>query len=302
MTSDQRACLHLLIVVVIGCALLAISHMLLGCGGDTSYTEREGRVQVDGWTQAGLLPYVDVLIVLDQSGSMTDDRMNVSAGLLQLAFDLNEAAEDWSITIVPATPMLTQVLGPYTPDSPDVYTRISQAPYMMMGQGSVEVGYPPVINWLGTDIYDPYAPLLVVWVSDEDEQSGIGPEYMAGWMQTAKPRGVPIDPIAIVNTKDCGGNGGTIGHSYMELMRLYGKEATDLCTPGWEGWIASMSLILGARSEIQLTLDPIEDTIAVFVDWAQVTRWWYDGEYNMVRLLDTPEPGSAVFAVYEVAE
>ena len=286
----------LLMCVVVGVAVAAVT----ACTGDHYYTEKDARIQVDGYTQLGRLPYLDVLLVLDTSGSMEEDEERLVQGIRQLVRDLDDSVEEWAVTIIAADEWPAYPMGPYPSTTQNAEELIPMAAMALRGFGG-EFGFAAVQNY---SIFDPFSPdenLLLIWISDEDEQSGITPAKMERWLDAEKYLPAIVDPIAIVNLGDCGGSG-TRGENYIRLVRRYGKEPVNLCQPGWHSWVTEFSLLLAGRSVVYLTEQPVPSSIVVEVDWEPEVQWWYDPGPNAVELLEMPEEGEVVTVVYEVAE
>ena len=137
--------------------------------GETEY----GEIWVDSDTQTSAMDGVDILWVIDTSGSMHRYDPQLMAGMEAMMNALPESG--WRLAMMSSDPMragaeaqFPLVPGDDIDDAMDMYN--------MMGRGGMEEGFDAAYEYLVNNSYAttwlrPDAALLIVFVSDEEEQS-----------------------------------------------------------------------------------------------------------------------------------
>ena len=142
---------------------------------------------------------------------------------------------------------------------------------------------------------------LIIFISDEDEQSIFTADTFHYWLQDEYVA-VQHDTVSIVKTEtsDCeSGWSASIGEKYVELSAYYGKMPTDICSD-WELALADSTFLTGPRDYIELSQTPVEDSISVYVDHVITEEWYYLPNTNIVYLDFIPVEGSLVEVGYVV--
>ncbi len=258
-------------------------------------------VVVDSLIQSTLPVSIDVLIVLDTSGSMSNNYEQVSRGVEILRGDIEGITYDYRVGFINSSLIDTYFSGPY-----DVYSSAIDfllAPWVLSGDRE-EVAFAAVYDFTlntieGQDFFREYADKLIIFVSDEDEQSPLTADVFHYWLKD-EFKTVQHDIVAIVNTGvgDCETSWNTnIGYRYIDLSAYYGKTATDICSD-WELALADSTFLVGPVDYINLSQIPVEDTIAVYVDKVLNDEWYYLSAPNTVYLDFVPVEGSLVEVGY----
>ena len=243
---------------------------IAACTPDYQMTDREEvRVIVDSYVQAEQLEELDVLVVLDTSGSMSDNYNDVADGMDILRADIESLTLDYRFGYVTMDPDNLNYLGPYDASS--------SAIDMLMAPGLLpmtmpEEGFAATYNFFSTlepyDFRRPEADFLLFLISDEDEQSAITAELFYEWMND-EFKGINHDVVCVVNPDDGTGNSwaNEIGYKYIELSDLYSKDTVDLQEEDWSVWLADSSYLTQRKDYITLSHDsPIIASIIVYVD------------------------------------
>ena len=283
---------------------------LFGCAADYSVITQEvemtgkseAEVHIDSFIQASKPEQIDVLVLLDTSCSMNDNYSQVSTGVELLRNDLNNVTNDYNIAFINTSLIEPYFAGIFDNNSPTI--DFIMAPWSL-GWDHTEAGFSALYNFTNsmpeaTEFFRKTADKLFIFVSDEEEQSGIPVEVFEDWLKT-EFRGVQRDVVAIVTVPDSECEytdyNANIGQKYADLARYYGKDAIDICS-NWELWLSNSTFLIGPIDYVKLTYTPIEESIKIYIDRFETDRWEYDEQINTVQLFERPQPGSLIEAVY----
>jgi len=284
--------------------------LLGGCSADYSMITQKVDVQeviptevyIDSFIQPSRPEQIDVLVLLDTSCSMNDNYNQVSTGVELLRNDLNTVTNDYNIAFIN-----TSLRDPYFVGIFDNSTSIIDfiiAPWTLGGD-SIEAGFSALYDFTNTmpesvTFFRESADKLFIFVSDEEEQSGIPTNVFADWLKS-EFKGVQRDVVSIVTVPDSECEytdySANIGHKYIELARHYGKDGIDICS-NWELWLSDSTFLVGPVDYIKLTYTPIEESIKVYIDRFETDQWEYEEQTNTIHLFRTPPEGSLVEAAY----
>ena len=258
-------------------------------------------VVVDSLIQSGLPTSIDVLIVLDTSGSMSDNYEQVSRGVEILRGDIEGITYDYKIGFINSSLIKPYFSGPY-----DIYSSAIDfllAPWILGGDRE-EIAFTATYEFLlnageASAFFRYDADKLIIFISDEDEQSILSADVFHYWLKD-EFRDVQHDIVAIVNTGvgDCeNGWNAYVGEKYIDLSAYYGKTATDICSD-WELALADSTFLVGPVDYINLSETPIEDTLVVYIDKVITEEWYYLSNTNTVYLDFIPTEGSLIEVGY----
>jgi hypothetical protein len=278
---------------------------MLGCQSDfmAIEQERERITIVDSYIQPDQLEELDVLVVLDTSGSMSDNYDDVADGMELLRTDIESLTLDYRFGYITMDPGLLSYIGPY--DSSSTAIDMLMAP-TLLPMTMLEEGFGATYTFFATEeglaFRRPEADFLLFLISDEDEQSAIQPDLFYDWMHD-EFKDISHDVVCVVNPDD--GSGSTwaneIGYKYIELADLYGKDTVDLGSEDWSVWLSDSSYLTQIKDYIVLSdPNPIEDSIVVYIDHQSTTGWKYNKDSNTVQLSFVPGHGSLVEVGYNV--
>jgi len=289
---------------------LLLIGLSLGCAADysiiTSKVEVEEiqptEIYVDSYIQPSRPEQVDVLIILDTSCSMSDNYTQVSTGVELLRNDLNSVTNDYNIAFINTSLREPYFVGIFDNTSPLI--DFIMAPWTL-GTDFHEAGFSAVYNFTtmmpeATEFFRETADKLFIFISDEEEQSGIPTNVFESWFGTEFAT-IQRDIVSIVTVLDSECEytqyAANIGYKYIDLAKHYGKDGIDICSD-WELWLSNSTFLIGPVNYIKLTHTPIEESIKVYIDRFETDQWEYDEQENMIRLFRTPAAGSLVEAVY----
>jgi hypothetical protein len=285
--------------------------LVFGCNADysiiTGHVEEiqeihPSDIHVDSFIQPSRPEQIDVLVLLDTSCSMNDNYSQVSTGVELLRNDLNAVTNDYNIAFIN-----TSLRDPYfvgTFDNTSSIIDFIIAPWALGGD-TTEAGFSALYDFANSmpesvTFFRETADKLFIFVSDEEEQSGIPTNIFADWLRT-EFSGVQRDVVSIVTMPDSECEftdfSANVGYKYIELAQHYGKDGIDICSD-WELWLSNSTFLVGPVDFIKLTYTPVEDSIKVYIDRFETEQWEYDDETNTVNLFRKPAEGSLVEAAY----
>ncbi len=277
---------------------------LVSCTHDVQIVDKkETLVVVDSYIQPNQLEELDVLVVLDTSGSMSDNYEDVADGMDMLRVDIESLTLDYKFGYITMDPTDLSYIGPY--DSSSTAIDMLMAP-SLLSSTFYEEGFGATYTFLeseaGSAFRRPEADFLLFLISDEDEQSAITPDLFYDWLHD-EFKEVSHDVVCVVNPDDGSGNtwANEIGYKYIELSDLYGKDTVNLQDEDWSAWLADSSYLTRRIDYISLShSDPILESIVVYIDQEIVYDWSYVEETNTVHLGFVPDYGSIVEVGYNV--
>ena len=284
--------------------------LALGCAADYSVITQQVEVEeiqateihVDSFIQPSKPEKIDVLVLLDTSCSMNDNYTQVSTGVELLRNDLNMVTNDYNIAFINTSLQDPYFAGTFDNSSPII--DFIMAPWSLGGDFT-EAGFSALYDFTNlmpesVTFFRETADKLFIFVSDEEEQSGIPTNVFADWLKT-EFQGVQRDVVSIVTVPDSECEytdySANIGQKYIDLARHYGKDGIDICSD-WELWLSNSTFLIGPIDYIKLSYTPIEESIKVYIDRFETDQWEYDDQENMVRLSRTPPEGSLIEAAY----
>tara|TARA_Y100001973_G_C5183310_1_gene326247 strand:+ start:355 stop:1236 length:882 start_codon:yes stop_codon:yes gene_type:complete len=285
-------------------AFVLTTFLAIGCSPDYQVTDtKEVKVVVDSYIQAKKLESLDVLVVLDTSGSMHDNYEDVADGMEMLRSDIESLTLDYRFGYITMDPTNLSYVGPY--DASSTAIDMLMAP-SLLGSTLYEEGFAATYTFFDSeesgDFRRPEADFLLFLISDEDEQSAISADLFYDWMHD-EFKDVNHDVACVVHPDD--GSGGhwsaEIGYKYEELSDLYGKDVVDLQAEDWSVWLSDSSYLTQLKDYILLSeQEPILESIIVYVNQEAIYDWVYLEETNAIKLGVVPDYGSVVEVGYNV--
>lgn len=275
---------------------------------------------------------VDVLWIIDNSGSMGDNQKALSAESPTF-IDYFEATVglDYHIGVVstdmvdPAhTGKLQEAQGVrwIDADTADPYGVFAQMALMGTNGSGDEAGRAATqwaldveLNAWNKGFVRDEAPLAVIVISDEPDSSdlyGVGIQPFIDFMRQFKPDPALVTMSTVVGPVPYDTTGCAAPPTgYPDVQTALGGLFWSICDPNWDTVLGSLAtLALGTRVEFFLTEIPVVDSIEVQIVEADGTETWltelgvdftYDGVRNSVTLLTyAPGPMATVYLHYEV--
>ncbi len=285
---------------------LAILPFLFGCN-DLSIRQVNEEVVYENLQLDGGFVYdqaVDILFVVDESGSMNDEQELLRLKMSEFYETLNSdqfTDLKWRVGIKSSDPDDGGIYGSVDWDSETPMFDLS-ALTLLLGNNSGEVGFSSAIDSMINDdfFHRPNADLLIVYISDEEEQSDM---TLAEYESTValfkeQPFIVTESAITVTYLSDIRCNvTDQLGQRYIDVSEV----SIDLCdTQGWINVLDNVSNhIPTLNKRWQLSETPIlPEDIMVEVNGEENFDWTYDDYLNSVILDNIPPTGSYVSIAY----
>ena len=270
-----------------------------------------GVIWVDSFVQPQSVDGVDILWVIDTSGSMTKYRDSLIAGFEAMLTALPPSG--WRLALISNDPLSasTESQFPLVPGD-DIDDAVAM--FTAMGVGSKEEGFDSTYEYIVNNPYSatwmrPDAALLVVFVSDEEDQSDTyfpilddfiswysaqrnGSSFLSSIVNLSQAESICDPPPSVVD----------VGDRYMEATNHFNGVIVDICAEDWTPGVADASHQVEPREFIELSHIPIEDSIRVFVNGALFYDWSYLSSTNTVYFSTIPEGNSLVEVGYRYYE
>jgi hypothetical protein len=292
------------------CGILFLS----SCSNNIDYTFQipEEDIEVDIWTdsfiQVGSYESIDIIWVIDDSCSMSNNDPELLAGIESMMNHL-PLDVDWRLKMITAGPNKVQQPSTFPltqgSDYQDALDMYSLLPY-----DGGEAGFTSIKNYILHDSYAqtwlrPNAALLVVFVSDEEEQSLFSVNEFTSWYGSLR-KDVYLASIVNVDLAFslCGykfSNADT-GYRYMEATNSFNGNIIDICSPDWSSGVKEATSEIQPYESLELTHLPWEETIVVFENGTPHSDWYYNSDNNTIYLNQIPSEGSLVEMSYSIKE
>ena len=306
----------------LGYQLLLLAGIMIGCGPDYGIVGHDefiievevevpgdpvGKQWVDSFIQPGGVDGVDILWVIDTSGSMIVYQNRLLAGIEAMLNAL--PSSDWRLAMIsnhpPAAAQEDQfplVPGDDIVDAEDMLNGM-RAGYWEEGFDSVYeyvMNNPYSATWMRND-----SALLVVFVSDEEDQSngyfGQVGEFTS-WYSTLRFGPVYLssivtqDPsVSVCSTPPAPAN---VGDRYMEATNAFNGVIVDICAEDWSAGVTDASHQVDPYEWYELSYEPIDDSVRVFIDHVPNSDWTYQASDNTVYFTTIPDAGAWVEIAY----
>ena len=270
---------------------------------ETEVPVEAGKVWVDSFTQPRSVDGVDILWVIDTSGSMHRYDANLLLGIEAMLNALPPSG--WRLAMTSNDPGSASIESQF-PLVPGDDIVDAENMYAAMNRGHREEGFDATYEYIVNNSYAqtwlrPDAALLVVMVSDEEDQSDdhfSAVDDFKSWYSTQ--RGGSAFLASIVNVEEVDSvctwnvNSIDIGDRYMEATNYFGGVVVDICSEDWSPGVADASVQVDPHELWPLTYMPLEDTIRVFIDTQLNHDWIYDAATNSVMFTTIPGGGQLV--------
>lgn len=264
-------------------------------------------IWIDSFEQPNATAGVDILWVIDPSGSMNSHRTRLLAGISDMMASLPSVS--WRLVIISADPR-TSALSTDFPLLPGDSASDAQAMYSNSVTGGLEKGFEAVYEYIENNPFSSSwmrddASLLVLFVSDEEEQStGVFPMVsdFTDWLDEQRNS---VYVASIVNhepaVSTCNYNALYTGYRYMDAANYYSGQVLDICSEDWSGGVLDAANGAVPYSSYPLSHVPLyTENIVVFVDGVVYhdAYWNYVPASNRIDFILEPPGGSLVEIAY----
>ena len=289
-----------------------------------AYADQDGLGEVESWvtdsfTQDGTVD-VDILFVIDNSGSMGSNQTNIKNNFDAFMNAFNAAGVSYQVALI-TTDSSDFVGSIITNTTPDPVTEFNSQIDSIGTSGSAHekgLWYAYESTTTGdassgstTGFFRSSARLVVVYVSDEPDWSH--QTTSGGGSTTMTPSDYSASLLSLKSSSDlviahaiagdypsgCTANGGAqFGDGYYDVVTDLGGTFMSICASDWSTTMDTLARESLARLGFALSQKPIEDTIEVTVDGVISFDWTYESSSNMIIFNVSPGDGSSIDITY----
>ena len=293
----------------------------------TAHADHDGLGDYEGWvvdnfTQDGDVS-VDILFVVDNSGSMSSNQTNLKNNFDDFMAVFVSAGVDYHVALI-TTDQSEFVGSVITTASSDPITEFTDQVDLIGYSGSpIEKGlwfaYESTSSGgdaspgSSTGFFRSSAKLVVVYVSDEPDistsstygggSSTLTPSDYSAQLLALKPSSDLVVAHAVAGDypSGCTTNGGAqFGDGYYDVVNDLGGTFMSICASDWSVAMDTLARESMAILSFPLSDSPISDTISVSIDSVLSTDWIYDGSVNSIMFTVSPSDGSTIDISYAV--
>ena len=271
----------------------------------------EGIIWIDSFTQHMSIDGIDILWVVDRSGSMGRFNDELLAGVEAMLLAL--PVSDWRLVMISADPTRAVTSNEF-PLIPGDTIADAEAMLNTLTMATLEEGFNSVYQYITNNPYAstwmrPDAGLLVVFVSDEEEQSDA--EFPAvtdfmSWYQSQRMGSVFMASIVnqdpLVSMCSFPPNPFDVGIRYMDATSMLGGVIVDICDTDWSPGVTDATQAIEPVESIKLTHKAEADSIRVFINGSLNHDWLYVESENTVYFTIIPSAGQLVEVGYRYIE
>jgi len=258
------------------------------------------------------IPVLDVLWVVDDSGSMNRHQTNLSNNINLFVNVFMTTGADYQMAVITTSdPQVGNIITSIDPDPASALAQ--QVMVGIYGSGmekGLEMSYLALSSSTsagpGSSFFRQDSTLVVIYVSDEPDFSQASWNTYTTFFDSLKPSGQFI-PYGVIGDPPSGCTVGSIsaqyGGGYYDLINHYGGDWYSICATDWGDQLQNLADALVARRSYPLgEVDPIVDTIQVTVNGQAVSEWEYDESNNSVvfEIDNVPEEGNTIEIIYAV--
>ena len=254
-----------------------------------------GLIWVDSFIQPQSVDGVDIIWVIDTSGSMNRFDEELLAGIEAMLLALPESG--WRLAMLSNDPGEASIESQF-PLVPGDDIVDAENMYNSMGRGHREEGFDASYEYLMNNAYAQTwlrhdAALLVVFVSDEEEQSDSHfptVDSYISWYSTQRNGSAFLSSIVNLDPAEslCNTSTYNAGYRYMEATSHFMGQIVDICSEDWSAGVIDAASRLEPHEYIQLTYEPIEESIRVFINGALNYDWYYSATDNTIYFTVIP--------------
>jgi hypothetical protein len=268
----------------------------------------------DIWVQEEI-PILDVLWVIDNSGSMGVFQANLGTNIMSFMNVFSTSGADYHMAVITTdSEEFSYIVTPSTPSGLSVLSNLVMVGVYGHGmERGIEMAYAALNSSMyagpGGLFFREDAILVVIFVSDEPDFSSPWGTYIP-FFDAIKPAGKFI-PYGVIGDVPGGcvytGSGRSRnilgGLGYWDLINHYNGSWYSICAPDWGIQLQDLAgEVTNSQSFLLSETDPIEDTIEVLINGQSTAEWSYDYATNTVRFNDghTPTEGQSISIEYAI--
>lgn len=272
-------------------------------GGGTTDTS----AQDEFWQGDGPWEKTDILVYVDQSGSMTDDQANLAANFNLFVTELAEVELDWQLIVSTTDDGCHngEMLDEDTPNPEASFLAAVNGPGVVWTEAGLTIALHALNRSVEGECNEGFlrenAKTMIILVSDEPEQSRQGwSEQVASILAIAPTAAI----TSVVGDYPHGCPTAAPGAGYYEASMATGGAFLSICEADWGSYFETIATLAasGTTDTFKLSAWPETDTITVTVDDTVRSNWSYDVDLNAVVFDRTaiPDPGAHIVIDYDL--
>lgn len=307
--------------------MLAWAALLGGCDGlDYGFQDPDETAPPEVWVEETLVqasaPPVDVLFVIDGTGSMAEEQEALAGAAADFVDALVASGLEWQVGATSTDPVDAGSLQ----GRPWILTGVHATPGDALAT-ALAVGTSHAPPSAGLDsaalaladadgqnvgFRREGAALHVVFVSDGDDESGtvLGADPAVGFVSRledeAAASGQPARASAVVGDAPSGCDGGTgeaqAGTRYIAVAEATGGSVASICALDFSAVAEALgTLAVNWPTRFALQAAPVEGSVTVAIDGERVTAFTVDKEGPALVFDSAPAPEAVIEVRYELA-
>jgi len=216
-------------------------------------------------------------------------------------------AAGWRLAIIPADYRFAENVMEF-PLIPGDTPEMAETMYNNVVFGAYEAGFDAAYGYIINNTYAqtwmrPDAALLIVFVSDEEEQSHTyfnSTSQFTSWASTYRESVflasiVHVDP----NISLCNLTPQFVGNEYMAATNHFAGQVIDICSEDWSAGVSDASNQVTPYEFWDLVKTPLyDDRIYVFVNGIPYADWYFEPAENRIYFDVIPEAKTLVEIAY----
>lgn len=273
-------------------------------------------MHTDRFTQTANTPRLDLLFMIDDSGSMSDKQTQLANQVPAFLTWAQNNNVDFRVAVVTSDMDDATLSGRFqgsplilTPGTPDLAAAFAANIQRGVNGSGNEQGLaaivaaltPPLSTTTNQGFLRADAALGVLVLSDEEDFSTIAVTDAIAALEAAKPMGT-VRVNAIVTPAIGCMTGVSAGTRYLAVAQHFGGTVESICAASWQTSLTTWGMVGGLRARFALSRAPRAGSIAVQVNGAPApgTSWVYDTITNAVVFTagNAPASGAAIEITY----
>ena len=278
---------------------------------ETTIIEPKSEIWVDEFEQVEDFDKIDIIWVLDRSCSMTSINQTLLDSI-ETMMDALPTDINWRLKMITAGTAWTTLQPDTFPlTRGDILSDAEQMLNALPGDQGEE-GFDALQNYVSINEYArtwlrPSAAMLVVFVSDEEEQSDNSAtvEDFTRWYEAYRPT---VFLASIVNLPrdesicDPPPASHNVGNRYIEAAEYFEGQVVDICLDDWSLAVKQATNQMQPIEFYELTHEPYVESIIVYVDGEVSYDWAYNDTQNMIEFTVVPPSFAEVRMAYLVKQ
>lgn len=257
------------------------------------------------------IPILDILWVVDNSGSMSPHQTNLSTNIGSFMTAFVSTGADYNMAVITTDDWtFSSIVTPYSTDPESEIASLVVTGIMGSGmEKGIEMAYNSLNNSSaagpGGSFFRADAKLVVIFVSDEPDYSSGGWASYLSFFDGLKTPGDFV-PYGVIGDPPAGCTGyphAQYGAGYYDMIDYYGGSWYSICASDWGVQLQDLAgEVTGRKSFVLEESDPIVESIEVYVNGQLTTDWEYNEETNSIIFAEgkVPEEGQTIDIDYAV--